>query len=90
LGAKGNDGDDLVALADEVRRLRQEVLALRNRVSGVVSLTGKVVDEQMVGHEDGTVTTFREVSADDGGRWESQSWWRQNGEFRFSLRRLMD
>lgn len=85
-----NDGDDLVAIADEVRRLRQEVLTLRGRVSGVVLLTGKVVDEQMVSHEDGTVTTFRDVLGDDGGRWVSQSWWRQNGEFRFSLRRVVN
>jgi flagellin-like hook-associated protein FlgL len=90
LGVKENDDDDLVALVNEVRRLRQEVLTLRNQVSGVVLLTGKVVDEQMVSHEDGTVTTFRDVLGDDGGRWESQSWWRKNGEFRFSLRRVVD
>lgn len=90
MGAKENDDDDLVAAFDEVRRLRQEVLTLRNQVSGVVLLTGKVVDEQMVSHEDGTVTTFRDVLSEDGGRWESQTWWRPNGGFRFSLRRVMD
>jgi flagellin-like hook-associated protein FlgL len=90
LGVKENDGDDLVALVNEVRRLRQEVLTLRNQVSGVVLLTGKVVDEQMVSHEDGTVTTFRDVLGDDGGRWESQTWWQSNNEFRFSLRRVVD
>jgi flagellin-like hook-associated protein FlgL len=90
LGVKENDDDDLVALVNEVRRLRQEVLTLRNQVSGVVLLTGKVVDEQMVSHEDGTVTTFRDVLGDDGGRWESQTWWQSNNEFRFSLRRVVD
>ena len=90
MGVKENDGDDLVALAGEVRRLRQEVLTLRNQVSGVVLLIGKVVDEQMVSHEDGTVTTFRDVLGDDGGRWESQTWWQSNNEFRFSLRRVVD
>lgn len=90
MGVKENDGDDLVALVNEVRRLRQEVLTLRNQVSGVVLLTGKVVDEQMVSHEDGTVTTFRDVLGDDGGRWESQTWWQSNNEFRFSLRRVVD
>lgn len=90
MGVKENDDDDLVALVNEVRRLRQEVLTLRNQVSGVVLLTGKVVDEQMVSHEDGTVTTFRDVLGDDGGRWESQTWWQSNNEFRFSLRRVVD
>ena len=90
MGKKEDDGDDLVAIVDEVRRLQQEVFTLRSQVSEVVSLTGKVVDEQMVSHEDGTVTTFRDVWGDDGGRWESQTWWRQNGEFRFSLRRVVD
>ena len=87
LGKEEFDGDDLVAIVDEVRRLQQEVLTLRSQVSEVVSLTGRVVDEQMVSHEDGTVTTFRDVLADGGDRWEAQSWWRAKGEFSFSLRR---
>lgn len=87
MGKEEFDGDDLVAIVDEVRRLQQEVLTLRSQVSGVFSLTGRVVDEQMVSHEDGTVTTFRDVLSDDGSRWQSQTWWRATDEFRFSLRR---
>ena len=90
MGKKEDDGDDLVAIVDEVRRLQQEVFTLRSQVSEVVSLTGKVVDEQMVSHEDGTVTTFRDVLGDDGSRWQAQTWWRATGEFRFSLRRVVD